>query len=155
MPNILVICRANQFRSVLTEHALRSHLSSPEWQIGSAGMWTEVGLPAARGLAEWSGLPEIRQHRSRTLDASLMQSADLILVMERGQREALAVEFPFAARRIYLLAEMSARLAYDIPDPALGGEEPQRLVREILGLVEKGLPRIIDLASQHAQERTT
>jgi len=153
MPNILVLCHANQFRSPLSEYALRASLDAAEWQVASAGVWAENGLPAVRGLPEWSGLPDMARHRSRALDFSMLEAADLILVMERGQREALQVEFPQTTGRIYLLSEMSAPVAYDIPDPALGGENPKKLIQEILGLVEKGLPRIVALAEANA--RTT
>lgn len=153
MPSLLVLCHANQFRSVVTEYALRARLDMSAWQVASAGVWAEPGLPAVRGLAEWSGLVDIAGHRSRALDASLLEAADLILVMERGQKEALALEFPSAAARVYLLSEMSARIAYDIPDPALGRENPQRLITEIIGLVEKGLPRIVALAEANAGKR--
>ena len=154
MPKLLVLCHANQFRSVVTEYALRARLDLSAWQVASAGVWAESGLPAVRGLAEWSGLPAIIEHRSRALEASLLEDADLILVMERGQKEALTLEFPSAAGRVYLLSEMSARIAYDIPDPALGRENPQRLIAEIIGLVEKGLPRIVELAQANAAERS-
>lgn len=150
MPAILVLCRANQFRSPLVEYALRSQLDSTLWQVSSAGMWAQEGFPATRRLEAWSGLPEIAAHRSRALKAEMLDRADLVLVMERGQREALALEFPDAAGRVFLLSEMSARLAYDIPDPALGDEDPQKLVDEILGLVASGLPRIIELAETNA-----
>ena len=153
MPSLLVLCHANQFRSVVTEYALRARLDMSAWQVASAGVWAEPGLPAVRGLAEWSGLADIAGHRSRALEASLLEAADLILVMERGQKEALALEFPSAAGRVYLLSEMSARIAYDIPDPALGRENPQRLITEIIGLVEKGLPRIVALAEANAGKR--
>lgn len=153
MPNILVLCRANQFRSPLVEYALRARLDPAEWQVTSAGMWAVDGFPATRRLEAWSGLPEIAAHRSRALKAEMLDRADLVLVMESGQKEALALEFPAAAGRVYLLSEMSARLPYDIPDPALGDENPQRLVEEILGLVESGLPRIVELAGINAQNR--
>jgi protein-tyrosine-phosphatase len=149
MPNILVLCHANQFRSVVTEYALRARLDPEVWTVSSAGVWAEDGLPAARGLVEWSGLPQISEHRSRALKPEMLQSADLVLVMERGQKEALSLEFPAAAGRIFLLSEMSARLPYDIPDPALGGENPRRLIAEIITLVENGLPRIMELAEKN------
>ena len=99
MPSILVLCHANQFRSVLAEYALRRRLDSAEWKVSSAGVWAKDGLPAARGLAAWSEMPELEQHRSRALNFVMLQDADLILVMERGQKEALALEFPAAAGR--------------------------------------------------------
>jgi len=148
MPNILVLCQANQFRSVVTEYALRARLEPEVWTIASAGLWAEDGLPAVRGLGEWSGLLQISRHRSRVLKPEMLQSADLILVMERGQKEALSVEFPDAAAKIYLLSELSSPIPYDIPDPALGGENSKRLIEEIVSLVEKGLPRIIQLDGQ-------
>jgi protein-tyrosine-phosphatase len=146
MPNILVLCHANQFRSVVTEYALRARLDPETWTVSSAGVWAEEGLPAARGLDEWSGFLQINEHRSRALKPEMLQSADLVLVMEHGQKEALALEFPAVADGVFLLSEMSARLPYDIPDPALGGENPKRLVAEIITLVENGLPRIMELA---------
>ncbi|MFO7583899.1 MAG: hypothetical protein R6W69_04140 [Anaerolineales bacterium] len=149
MPNLLVLCHANQFRSVVAEYALRIRLDPEMWTVSSAGVWAEEGLPAVRGLAEWSGFLQISEHRSRALKPEMLQSADLILVMERGQKEALSLEFPAAGGRIFLLSEMSARLPYDIPDPALGGENPKRLVAEIITLVENGLPRIMALAEEN------
>lgn len=153
MPNILVLCRANQFRSALAEYALRRQLASAEWRVTSAGVWAEDGLPAARGLAVWSEMPELEQHRSRALDLVILQESDLILVMEAGQKEAVLLEFPGAAGRVHLLSEMSQPLAYDLPDPALGGENPRQLAAEILMLVEKGLARIIQLAEANAASR--
>ena len=153
MPSILVLCHANQFRSVVSEYALRARLDASTWTVGSAGMWAEAGLPAVRGLAAWSGLAEIESHRSRPVSADLLSTADLVLVMELSQREALSLEFPDSANRIYLLSEMSARMAYDIPDPALGGENPKKLIQELIGLVEKGLPKITALAEENARAR--
>jgi protein-tyrosine phosphatase len=150
MPNLLVLCHANQFRSVVTEYALRDRFDPSTWTVASAGLWAEAGRPAAHGLIDWSGLPEIVNHRSRPVSAQLLSSADLVLVMERSQKEALALEFPDSADRIYLLSELSARIPYDLPDPALGGENPKNLVREIISLVEKGQPRLVELARQNA-----
>lgn len=155
MLNILILCHANQFRSPLVEYALRAKLDPAVWQIASAGVWAQDGLPAVPGLAAWSKLPAMAAHRSRALHFSMLESADVILVMERGQKEAIQVEFPQVAMRVYLLSEMSSRVAYDIPDPAIGGENPHRLIEEILGLVEKGLPRIKALAEFHAQRADT
>ena len=37
---------------------------------------------------------DIRDHRSRTVTAEMLESSDLILTMETGHKEALQVEFP-------------------------------------------------------------
>jgi protein-tyrosine-phosphatase len=153
MPSILLLCHANQFRSVVGEYALRARLEPSVWKVESAGLWASEGQPAVRGLAEWSGLPGIASHRSRRVCAELLDLADLIVVMERGQKEALSLEFPRCAGRVHLLSEMSAPVAYDIPDPALGGEDPKKLVAEIISLVEKGLARIVELAESNVQKR--
>ncbi|MCG2786226.1 MAG: hypothetical protein L6461_14095 [Anaerolineae bacterium] len=153
MPNILLLCHANQFRSVVGEYALRARLDLSAWQIESAGLWASEGQPAVRGLAEWSGLAGIESHRSRRVCTELLDLADLIVVMERGQREALSLEFPHSAGRVHLLSEMSAPVAYDIPDPALSGENPKKLAAEIISLVEKGLVRIAALAEANAKKR--
>jgi protein-tyrosine-phosphatase len=59
---------------------------------------------------------DISNHRSRMVTEGILESFDLVLTMEKGQKEALVVEFPKFARRVQMLTEMIG-LVYDIPDP--------------------------------------
>jgi protein-tyrosine phosphatase len=61
-------------------------------------------------------------HRSRRVTGEMMADFDLILTMEAGHKEALLVEFPELAGRIYMLSEMVGDRR-DIADP-IGGPLP-------------------------------
>lgn len=159
MPNILLVCTANICRSPVVAAVLRDRLqkleSGDEWQISSAGTWARQGNAASENsvliLAE-QGL-DISNHRSRHVDQQMLADADLILCMETGHTEALRAEFPMYADRIHLLSEM-AGLRYSINDPYGGPlNEYQRMVDEVTGLVDDGLPRIIELAQENARSR--
>ena len=79
------------------------------------------------------------------ISGELMGSYALILAMENGQKEALQIEFPFAAKRTYLLAEMAGD-SQQIDDPfdtsAMG---LQILCDEIDDWLERGFQRILEL----------
>lgn len=157
MASILVLCNANQFRSPLAEYTLRRLLAKDPhyagWQVSSAGVWATLGKPAVSGLAEWANLPGLASHRSRPLAATLVDQADLIIVMEKGQKEAVQLEFPQARERVLLLTELAGPVAYDIPDPAFSLEDPFKLIHEIIGLTEKGFAEIVSLAEAFAANR--
>lgn len=152
---ILFICHANQFRSplaaVLLNQLLLARGLESTWRAESAGVWAQQpGQPAAPGLdplARSLGLSELEAHRSRSVSAELLQAAALILVMEGGQKEALQLEFPATRERLFLLSEMSHRLAYDIPDPARKPADSQKIGQEIVRLVERGFEQILRQAN--------
>ena len=91
------------------------------WRVESAGTWAregELAIDSAREVLQRKGL-DIRNHRSRSVNRDLLAKFNLILTMEKNQKEALQVEFPEFANRIYLLSEMVGG-NNDIPDP-IGG----------------------------------
>jgi protein-tyrosine phosphatase len=93
----------------------------PGWRIESAGTWTVQGQPAAgysQLVLRERGI-DIHEHRSRPVTRELLAQFNLILAMESGHKEALRVEFPEFADRVYLLSEMIGA-GYSIPDP-MGG----------------------------------
>ena len=131
------------FRDLLARSGL-----ADAWQVESAGTWGPDGYPATpqtEVVLEERGL-DVRQHHSRRVSAELLQPFDLILVMERGQREALRIEFPELAYRVHMLTELSGP-PYSIPDPF--EEEPavyRELRDELADLLERGFGRLIELA---------
>jgi len=117
------------------------------WVIESAGTWTQPGYPATpygvKAMMEM-GL-DTSKHKSQPISAVLLERFMLILTMESGHKEAIQVEFPKIANRVYLLSEMAGE---NIPvlDP-IGGtyQEYINTSKEIDSWIVKGIPKILEL----------
>lgn len=122
--------------------------SDPDWRIESAGTWSIEGQPAASYTVEvlaQRGI-DISDHRSRAVTGELLGQFNLILTMEEGHKEALRVEFPKIASRVYLLSEMVGE-HYNIADP-MGGpiEHFELTAQEFERIFENGFDKISELA---------
>lgn len=158
MPAVLFVCTANICRSPLAEVLFRDQLAQrgldgAQWRVESAGTWGEDGFPASRNsckVAQQYGL-DLSQHRSRIVDADLLSQFDLILVMESGHKEALTVEFPMLAERIFLLSEMAGQIQ-NVEDPYGGPlSEYQATAEEMLAWIDQGWERIQRLAQAETE----
>ncbi|MCL4504809.1 MAG: low molecular weight protein arginine phosphatase [Chloroflexi bacterium] len=155
MPSILFVCTANQTRSPIAAALFTSLLVSSgqfagdRWRVESAGTWAEEGLPASRAaqrVMQTMGL-DISRHRTRCVTAEMLAAFDLILVMEQGHKEALQVEFPVVAQRVFLLCELAGG-AWDVPDPGADTDDAESVletVRVIAKLLTQGCGRIREL----------
>ena len=91
---------------------------------------------------------DIQSHRSRIVTRELIRSFSLILTMESGQKEALKIEFPQDASRIFMISEMIGRV-YDISDPIRGSLlDFQETVNDLDYIFSTGFERIIQLAQR-------
>ena len=151
MTQILFVCTANRYRSPIAAACFKNELLKrnevKDWSILSAGTWTTDGLPAmpdAIQRAKQIGL-DLQEHRSRAITGEILQEADLVLVMESGQKESLQIEFPFCREKILLLSEAAEGISYNIPDPI---ENPLNVevASEICRLVRSGFDKIYALA---------
>ncbi|MBK7456240.1 MAG: low molecular weight phosphotyrosine protein phosphatase [Anaerolineales bacterium] len=154
MPKILFVCTGNMYRSPLAaEIFIRKLLEdgkSGNWVVASAGTWTKPDQPApqdARLAANNLGL-DLGMHRTRLVDAEMLDNQDLILVMESGHKEALVVEFPIARKKIYLLSEVVDQQVYDLPDPMKSGQIIDELAADISAMIERGYTNIFRLAKK-------
>lgn len=150
MTRILFVCTANRYRSVIAAACFKDETirrnQENKWNVLSAGTWTRDGLPAmwdAISSARQIGL-NIEDHRSLSITANLIQSADLILVMEQGHKEALQIEFPQSRERIFLLSDAARGLVYDIPDP-VKNPAAGNVAGEIKSLIQDGFEKIAGL----------
>ncbi len=158
MPHILVVCTANICRSPVGEALIRDRLLQrglTSWTVSSAGTWALQQRGASRysvQMMQEVGL-DITQHVARMIDAADMQRADLVLCMETGHAEALRVEFPQDAHKVFLMSEMIG-YPYSIQDP-YGSELPayKQMAQELTSIVDSGLDRMIELAEQNAAMR--
>jgi protein-tyrosine phosphatase len=117
--SILVVCTANICRSPMAEALLKARVPPGEhWRIESAGTWAMDGQLVSTNtqlVLQQRGL-DASLHRSRSVNSELIKDFNLILVMEPGHKEALQVEFPQAAGRIFLFSEMVG-MKYPVVDP--------------------------------------
>ena len=157
MPRILFVCTGNICRSPAAEALLKDRLERnglTGWEVESAGTWTVDGRSASRYvvqvLAE-RGL-DLRQHQSRTVNHRMVKRADLVLAMTQNHAEALRLEFPDQADKIYLLSQMKDSRHYDVDDP-YGGTlmEYQACVNELTDLIDVGFDRIRSLAEKRVR----
>lgn len=156
MPSVLVVCTANVCRSPMAEALLRARVESEgeTWRIESAGTWALEGRPAAnrtQQVLEERGI-RLLNHLARTVTLEIMKEFNLILTMEQGHKEALKVEFPELAPRIYLISEMIGQ-RFDIKDPIQGPlSEFEDTALELERIIQQGFARIRILASQPPRE---
>lgn len=159
MTAILLVCTANRCRSPLAAATLQRLLAGGDGaggiRVESAGTWAVAGLPATPEAVEAgraAGL-DLSGHRARSVADLALDSYDLILTMEAGQREALRVEQPRHADRVQLIAEMAGE-SFDITDPTGRAlEEHHACLRELRNALERGLARILALIGHPAPAR--
>ena len=124
-------------------HLARSGYSAG-WRIESAGTWAEQGQPVlaeAQQVMRERGL-SLNGHRARMVSADLLSGFDLILTMQQSHKEALTVEFPRVASRVWLVSEMSGG-DWDVRDPLPPTiEEMRRAAHTIDEALAKGMARI-------------
>ncbi len=153
MPSILFVCQANQFRSPIAaacfEQALIKNGCRNDWEVDSAGTWAISGLQvAAEAVRAASTIGvDISSHITQAILPPRLETYDLILAMESGQKEALLVEFPHLLNRVHLLSEVVDGIPYDISDRQLPDRSPEDIARELCDLINRGFAKICELAS--------
>ncbi len=155
MPGVLFLCTGNLYRSPLAAAFFRARLPAAEreaWTIESAGTWPLPGQPVPpdglRVAAEFGA--DLSGHRSQEVSGPLLARFDLILVMERGHQEALALEFPSARHKIHLFSQVVDRMDYDVPDPLVSGQELRILASDLHQMIARGYSAICTLAQEAA-----
>jgi protein-tyrosine phosphatase len=110
-----------------------------DWKIGSAGTQALSGYSAAynsRLVMEKRGL-YLSEHLARQITREMIAGYNLVLTMERGQKEALVAAFPEFAPRVLMLSELDGELQ-DVVDP-IGG--PLRDFEDTANEIDKILSR--------------
>ena len=150
MRSVLFICSANICRSPLAMCLFIAKLGADaaDWWVESAGTWDIEGEPVARNtqlILMERGL-DLKDHCSRPITRDLLHSFNLILTMAQGHKEALQIEFPEIAERVFMLSEMTGKI-YDIRDP-IGGSmaDFQQTASEFDQIFTEGFEKIDQLA---------
>jgi protein-tyrosine-phosphatase len=155
MPSVLFVCTGNLYRSPMAAAMFSAMLLLEPvwvgyWRVESAGTWAQANQPAPMEVLQVMakrGL-DLKTHRSRVVSAEILGQFDLILTMERGQKEALGIEFPQYAGRVYMLSEMAGtRVSINDPiDRSVAGVN--EVARELEDWLKMGKHSIIELASK-------
>jgi len=152
MKKLIFVCTGNTCRSPMAEGLLK-HLLGPDcgWEVSSAGVCAANGWPpsenAVAALRE-KGI-DISHQRSKTLTPDLIETADLLVTMTCGHRNAILAVSPESDGKVFLLKSFGiAQCAADIYDPVGEALDVYRRVRDE---IDAALP---DLILYMMEERT-
>jgi protein-tyrosine phosphatase len=158
MPSVLFVCTGNLYRSPLAAAYFEQLLlegSFAGWTVESAGTWavSQQHLPdLVLRYGELLGL-DVAGQLTRSVDVELLSNYGLVLVMERGQKEALTVQFPDLKEHVYLLTELLDGAPFDIPDPAASPGQIEQIFREMLDVIDRSFAGIVALAELRERSR--
>ena len=127
---VLFVCTGNSCRSVMAQGLLKKILKEKnrdDVEVFSAGVLAIDGMGVTletRQLLAQEGI-DVSVHRTQRLTRQMIDASDLILVMSRGQEEAVLAAAPEAKNRLFLLKEF-AKISdenMDIEDPIGKGHD--------------------------------
>jgi protein-tyrosine phosphatase len=143
--NVLVLCTGNICRSpmakLLLEHSLKDKGISGI-NVSSAGVAAIIGHAAsehAQTLMRERGL-DISRHRAVQVVPEALIQADLVLVMENEQQQAIERMQPAVKGRAFMLGEWGG---FEIPDPY---RQEIDVYRRVLGMIDRGVEEWIGKA---------
>lgn len=127
-------------------------------EVRSAGTWAAHGSAASRNgvrTAAKRGI-DLDGHRSHPLTRALLAQSDLTLTMEPAHLEEVIDQVPEVGGRSFILtlfADPEAGSKAGVEDP-IGGDEIsyEKTFREIEGLMQRALPRILRLIEEKEAE---
>jgi protein arginine phosphatase len=154
MHSVIFVCTANICRSPMACELFRQMVmlkgGETEWKIDSAGTWVNEGQAVSdgtRAILKKRGI-DVLSHSAKKVTHELLESFDLILTMERGQKESLQFEFPELRDRVNLMSEMIDQ-EFNIEDPygrsEMEFEKTAKLMQKIL---EDGYQKMVVLSSR-------
>jgi protein-tyrosine-phosphatase len=139
---IVFVCTGNICRSPMAEYMLRARMKeSSDWKIASAGLAACPGLPASAAAVHVlarDGI-DLSSHRSRALDRSLVDAADVLVVMTAAHSDQIRMLFPQAMGQVFLLTSFCEH-GGDVPDPIGSSVDAYVRTRD---LIDRALPDLV------------
>lgn len=151
MTGILFVCTGNMYRSPLAAAFFQARLVSSGndgWLVDSAGTWTQPGLNMPLDTIRAAGKfgANIEGRLTQLISADLLSRFDIVIVMEKGHKEALDLEFPSSSGKTHLLSRLADELDYDVMDPMQSRQDVNILASDLFNMVERAYPAICRLA---------
>lgn len=107
---ILTVCTGNICRSPLAQQILQKELQGvKQISVESAGVQAMLDQPMPENslrIARQNGVINPETHRGQFLDPAALESADLILAMDRGHRKSIVQLNPRATRKVFTVREL-------------------------------------------------
>src|SRR5271155_549373 len=152
MKTILFICTGNVCRSPMAEALFRRAVRGRgEFRVFSAGIGAMDGQPPTPHSVEAMrelGI-DISAQRSRMLTADLVRQGGIILGMTHSHADTIALLYPAAAEKTFLLREFDETLEHfekDIGDPIGSAYEVYVDCRD---QIEQGIASLLKFMEQH------
>ena len=154
LKKILFVCTGNSCRSVMAEAIFKRMLRHHRLRIAvsSAGLEAPIGItasPLTLQLLKNFGI-DASHHRSRRLTIEMIDSADLIFVMEKNHLRQILSKVPAAKEKTFLLSDFHPEFKSEgvgIPDPMGMGEIFYENVIELIKTCCSEILSLIDVTS--------
>jgi protein-tyrosine-phosphatase len=150
---VLFVCTGNIFRSLTAEFAVRRALGPQSTVIvSSAGTedFPHVVSPMVRDYLSSCGL-DVSAHRRRTLTASLLEDATLVVAMNHDHQRFIR---EYHGREVRLYTEICGQSAEALPDVDDVIADPLNHPDEVAAHVRTTIDKIIRLAPGLARTLT-
>jgi protein-tyrosine phosphatase len=121
---ILVVCHGNIIRSPFAAHLLARALRGRDVSVTSAGLAAVPGRPphpTATQLAASRDV-DLSDHQAAVVTPDMIESSDVIFVMDLQQLVTMHERFPDARHRTFLLACLHSDSPLEVRDPVDGDE---------------------------------
>ena len=149
MKQILVVCTANVCRSPLVAALLQERIAraglAETVRVESAGVRAVAGYevdPVIAAMLDEMGVKLAKKHATPVVE-DVLREADLVLVMEEAQRQALFYRLPSALPKIFLLSELAGRFD-EVADPhGMDAEAYNAMQTLVVELIEQGWPQLL------------
>lgn len=122
--NILFVCLGNLCRSPMADYLLREYFrksGNTDIKVSSGGFLDQTGAKVPKEINDLMSKAKINisEHRSSPITQERIRKSDLIIVMEKEQKEQLVRQLPEDAPRIFLLSQFDKQNPEerDIADP--------------------------------------
>jgi protein-tyrosine-phosphatase len=142
---IVFVCLGNIIRSAFAAGLLRArNVGGRDLLIRSAGLDASTDHPAdatAVRRAQRFGV-DLSTHRTRRIDRSSIEQADLLLAMELDHVVELCRRFPQHRHKVYLFGCLTGEDARDVTDPVYASEE---VFDACFDRIDRGIRRIVEM----------
>jgi protein-tyrosine-phosphatase len=158
---VLFVCMGNICRSPMAEGLMIERLRQEGRQylsVSSAGIFATPGNPPepfAIQVTREAGV-DISGHRARVVNNENLSWADIVLVMESGQRGFISMAFPQQSAKVALLGDFNRCQGEggEIGDPYGSSVEVYRACFEEIGEAIDGLIHLLSSCSGPRVHRT-